>query len=100
MRPQKLNTDERDRALPGLKARGWTHDAERDAITKSYRFADFARAFGWMTKVALAAEKMDHHPEWRNVYNRVEVVLTTHDARGLTTLDLELADRMDVLAAG
>ncbi len=100
MRPKKLDTSERNAALPELARRGWRHDPERDAITKSYRFADFARAFGWMTKVALSAEKLDHHPEWRNVYNLVEVVLTTHDAGGLTTLDLRMAERMDVLAAG
>lgn len=100
MRPEKLDTAKRDTALTELDLRGWTHDPARDAIAKSYRFSDFAQAFGWMTKVALAAEKLDHHPEWSNVYNRVEVVLTTHDAGGLTALDLKMAERMDALAAG
>jgi len=100
MRPEKLNEAERATALPELELRGWRHDPARDAIAKSYRFADFVQAFGWMTKVALSAEKLDHHPEWRNVYNRVDVVLTTHDAGGLTALDLQMAERMDALAAG
>lgn len=100
MRPEKLDKTERTEALPQLALRGWHHDPVRDAISKSYRFTDFAQAFGWMTKVALAAEKSDHHPEWRNVYSRVEVTLTTHDAGGLTVLDLKMAERMDALAAG
>ena len=100
MRVEKLDTATRAAALAGLEAHGWSHDPARDAIAKSYRFADFVQAFGWMAKVALAAEKLNHHPEWRNVYNRVEVVLTTHDAGGLTALDLRMAERMDALAAG
>jgi len=100
MRPHKLDSAKREEALPKLELQGWAHDPARDAIAKSYRFTDFAQAFGWMTKVALTAEKLDHHPEWRNVYNRVEVVLTTHDAGGLTALDLQMAERMDALAAG
>lgn len=100
MRPEKLDGAERAEALAGLELRGWRHDAARDAIAKNYRFADFVQAFGWMAKVALVAEKLDHHPEWRNVYNRVEVVLSTHDVGGLTALDLKLAERMDALAAG
>lgn len=96
----KLDTAERSRALAELEQRGWRHDTERDAVAKTYRFSDFVQAFGWMTKVALAAEKLNHHPEWRNAYNRVDVVLTTHDAKGLTALDLRLAARMDALAAG
>jgi 4a-hydroxytetrahydrobiopterin dehydratase len=96
-------TDKPDAAVHGaalarLTAAGWTHDADRDALSKTFRFADFGTAFGWMTRVALAAEKADHHPEWKNVYNRVEVTLTTHDAGGLTALDLDLASRMDELA--
>lgn len=97
---EKLDADARAAALAGLAARGWSHDPARDAIAKRYRFADFVQAFGWMTKVALAAEKLNHHPEWRNVYNRVEVVLTTHDSGGLSALDLRMAERMDALAAG
>ena len=77
---------------------GWTAVAGRDAIAKTFVFADFNAAFGWMTRVALAAEKLDHHPEWSNVYNRVEVVLATHDAGGVTELDLRLARHMDAAA--
>ena len=70
---------------------GWTHDEKRDAITREFEFADFNRAFAFMTQVALAAEKADHHPEWSNVYNKVRVTLTTHDAGGVTQKDLDLA---------
>ena len=70
-----------------------------DRITRTFQFADFATAFAWMSHVALAAEKLDHHPEWKNVYGRVEVELTTHDAGGLTRLDFELAAVMDAFAA-
>jgi len=80
-------------AIAQLK--GWTETPGRDAITKTYKFADFNSAFGFMTRVALKADKMDHHPEWSNVYNRVEIVLTTHDANGVTTKDIELARFMD-----
>lgn len=73
-------------------------DGERDAIIKTFKFADFKTAFGFMTSCALKAEQMDHHPEWFNVYNRVEVTLTTHDADGVTALDVELASFMDALA--
>ena len=71
---------------------------ERDEIARMFRFADFNQAFAFMTRVALKAEAMDHHPEWRNVYNRVEVVLTTHDAGGVTSLDVELAQFMVAVA--
>ncbi len=77
---------------------GWTAVEGRDAIARTFRFADFNAAFGWMTRVALAAEKLDHHPEWFNVYNRVEVVLATHDADGVTELDVTLAGVMDMTA--
>ncbi len=80
-------------ALPG-----WTLSADGISITRSFRFADFAQAFAFMTRSALAAEKLDHHPEWSNVYNRVEVKLTTHDAGGLTKLDFDLAGLMDAAA--
>ncbi|WP_461472822.1 4a-hydroxytetrahydrobiopterin dehydratase [Pararhodobacter sp.] len=98
MRPAKLTGDTRAAALAELTAAGWVHDDKRDAIAKTYRFDDFSAAFGWMTRVAMVAEKLDHHPEWRNVWNRVEVVLTTHDAKGLTALDQALAREMDALA--
>ncbi len=78
----------------------WTQGEERGGlISREYRFADFNQAFGFMTQAALMAEKMNHHPEWSNVYNRVSVVLTTHDAQGLTMKDIELARFMDRCAA-
>lgn len=92
----KLTEAERASLLPGLA--GWSPVEGRDAITKTFRFADFAEAFGFMARVALIAEKMDHHPEWSNVYNRVEVTLTTHDADGLTMRDVDLARAMDAAA--
>ena len=78
------------------------HNGDRRAITRSLRFADFNAAFGFMSRVALLAEKMDHHPEWSNVYNRVEVLLTTHDAGGVTDKDVRMARFIDeaALAAG
>ena len=79
---------------------GWSAAEDRDAIRKSFRFDDFSIAFGFMTRVALLAEKMDHHPEWSNVYNRVDVLLATHDADGVTELDLRMARFMDEAAAG
>ncbi|WP_184714691.1 4a-hydroxytetrahydrobiopterin dehydratase [Caulobacter sp.] len=78
---------------------GWAVAPDhKDAIAKTYRFADFNAAFGFMTRVALKADKLDHHPEWFNVYNRVEVLLTTHDADGVTELDVQLAKFMDSAA--
>ena len=77
---------------------GWSAAPDKDAITKTFKFADFNAAFGFMTRVALMADKLDHHPEWFNVYNRVEVLLTTHDADGVTELDLALATFMDSVA--
>jgi 4a-hydroxytetrahydrobiopterin dehydratase len=77
----------------------WQAVEAKEAISRTFVFKDFSQAFGFMTQIALAAERMDHHPEWFNVYNRVEVVLTTHDAGGVTGLDLELAQLMDRLAA-
>jgi 4a-hydroxytetrahydrobiopterin dehydratase len=84
------------RALAELQ--GWSAVDGRDAITKTYRFADFSAAFGFMARVALVAERLDHHPEWTNVYGRVEVVLTTHSAGGVTGLDVALAKAMDGFA--
>jgi 4a-hydroxytetrahydrobiopterin dehydratase len=77
----------------------WRMAPDRDALIRSFRFADFNTAFGFMTRVALLAEKMDHHPEWSNVYNRVDVLLTTHDAGGVTALDLQMAIHMDRIFA-
>lgn len=84
--------------LEPLLSNGWALDAARDAIAKDFVFADFNEAFGWMTRTALEAEKMDHHPEWFNVYKTVKVTLTTHDAGGLSDLDVTLARKMDALA--
>lgn len=77
---------------------GWAPAKDRDAIVKTFRFENFNAAFGWMTRVAMAADKLDHHPEWFNVYSRVEVLLATHDAGGVTALDVELARLMDEAA--
>ena len=93
-----LSDSERAELLPGLD--GWTPVAGRDAIQKRFTFPDFGAAFAWMTRVALAAERINHHPEWSNVYRTVDVVLTTHAAKGLTRRDVELAQRMDRYAAG
>ncbi|WP_370644980.1 4a-hydroxytetrahydrobiopterin dehydratase [Microvirga sp. ACRRW] len=94
----RLTDTERQELLSALD--GWTLVEGRDAIHKRYVFDDFNAAFGWMTRVALVAEPMNHHPEWFNVYNKVDVTLSTHDAKGLTRRDVELAQRMDQLAAG
>lgn len=91
----KLQGDARAQALSGLD--GWSEVDERDAISKTFTFADFNEAFGWMSRVALIAEKMNHHPEWFNVWNRVDVALSTHSAGGLTDLDMRLAKKMDAI---
>ncbi|MGE0768938.1 MAG: 4a-hydroxytetrahydrobiopterin dehydratase [Hyphomicrobiaceae bacterium] len=93
---QRLTDDARRTALATLD--GWSGVTGRDAIQKTFKFKDFNEAFGFMARAALAAEKMDHHPEWRNVWNTVEVVLSTHDAGGLTQRDIDLAAAMDVFA--
>ena len=95
-RPKKLPADARKAALAKLK--GWTEASGRDAITRTFEFKDFNQAFGFMTRAALVAEKMDHHPEWFNVYKQVEVTLSTHDAGGITELDVKLAEAMDKIA--
>ncbi len=95
-RPARLTDAERAAALAALPA--WTPIEGRDAIRRSLRFSGFGEAFAFMTRVALAAEKMDHHPEWSNVYDRVEIVLSTHDAGGLTSLDVALARHVDACA--
>ena len=93
---QKLAGNERQAALAKLS--GWAEADGRDAITKKFVFKDFNEAFGFMTRAALVAEKMDHHPEWFNVYKTVEVTLSTHDAGGVTERDIKLAQAMDKLA--
>ena len=92
----KLDKAQRAAALRSLN--GWTEDAKRDAIVKTFVFANFVEAFGFMAKVALIAERMDHHPEWSNVYKTVNVLLTTHDAGGLSMKDIELARAIDTVA--
>jgi 4a-hydroxytetrahydrobiopterin dehydratase len=93
---QKLSTAERQ----GLSARlgGWRQVEGRDAISKSFKFKDFNAAFGFMTRIALIAEQMNHHPEWFNVWNRVDITLSTHDAGGLTELDVKLAEAIERVA--
>ena len=93
---QKLAGDARKAAL--AKLIGWSEVKDRDAISKTFVFRDFNEAFGFMTRAALVAEKLDHHPEWFNVYKTVTVTLSTHDAGGLTELDIKLAETMDRLA--
>ncbi|MEL6566113.1 MAG: 4a-hydroxytetrahydrobiopterin dehydratase [Pseudomonadota bacterium] len=95
---EKLSEETRGPLLDPLMASGWRLVDGRDAIHKTFQFADFVEAFGWMTRVAIWAEKWDHHPEWSNVYKTVEVTLTTHDVGGLSTLDAKLARKMDTLA--
>jgi len=90
---EKLAGAERLKALSGLK--GWSEVAGRDAIRKEFKFKDFNQAFGFMSRVALMAERMDHHPEWFNVYNKVDIVLSTHDAGGLSARDVKLASFID-----
>ena len=92
----KLTETERQTALAELAS--WRHEPERDAITKTFVFRDFVEAFGFMASSALVAERMDHHPEWYNVYKTVQVLLTTHDADGLTRKDVDLAKAMDRIA--
>ena len=93
---EKLTAAARSAFLGG--GSGWRLVEERDAVRKEFVFRDFQEAFGFMTRVALAAEKADHHPEWFNVYNRVEIVLTTHDAGGLSARDVALAAEIDAAA--
>jgi 4a-hydroxytetrahydrobiopterin dehydratase len=94
---EKLSAEARKSALKGLS--GWTETAGREAIQRTFVFKDFNEAFGFMARSALVAEKSDHHPEWRNVYKTVEVVLATHDAGGVTALDIELAKAMNAIAS-
>ena len=95
-----LNEAERKAALPALGDTGWAAVEGRDAIRKVWKFTSFSEAWGFMSRAALQAEKLNHHPEWSNVYNVVDVMLTTHAVHGLSDLDLELARRMDKLAPG
>ena len=91
-----LTGEERQAALASIPE--WQETEGRDAIFRSLKFTNFAAAFGFMAEIALVAEKMDHHPEWFNVYNRVDITLSTHDAGGLTGLDIKLAQTIDLTA--
>ena len=95
---EKLDDAGRSENIAPLLGDGWSMVEGRDAIEKTFEFKNFVEAFGWMTKVAIWAEKWNHHPEWSNVYKTVEVTLSTHDADGLTELDAKLARKMDALA--
>jgi 4a-hydroxytetrahydrobiopterin dehydratase len=92
---EQLSEAERADALDGLP--DWDYDEARDAIARTFTFADFSEAFAFMTRVALLAEKANHHPEWSNVWNRVEITLTTHDAGGLSGRDVEMAEAIEEL---
>jgi 4a-hydroxytetrahydrobiopterin dehydratase len=96
MTVSKLDDEARAVALNNLPH--WNYDPDAQGIRRNLRFADFAEAFGFMTRVAILAEKADHHPEWFNVYNRVEILLTTHDAGGLSQRDTDLAAAIDAIA--
>lgn len=96
MSVRELDEGERIAALAALPL--WTYDADARGIRRSFRFANFAEAFGFMSRVAILAEKADHHPEWFNVYNRVEILLTTHDAGGLSKRDIALASTIEGFA--
>ncbi|WP_291848128.1 4a-hydroxytetrahydrobiopterin dehydratase [Bradyrhizobium sp.] len=93
---ERLSAEARNSALTELS--GWSETAGREAIARTFTFKDFNEAFGFMTRAALVAEKNDHHPEWKNVYRTVEVVLTTHDAGGVTRRDIDLARAMNAIA--
>ncbi|XP_074400606.1 pterin-4-alpha-carbinolamine dehydratase [Zonotrichia albicollis] len=95
----RLSTEEREQLLPNLRAVGWNEVEGRDAIFKEFHFKDFNRAFGFMTRVALQAEKLDHHPEWFNVYNKVHITLSTHDCGGLSERDINLASFIEQVTA-
>lgn len=92
---ERLSETERADALDGLS--DWDYDEARDALTRSLKFDDFGEAFAFMTRVAMLAEKADHHPEWSNVYSRVEILLTTHDAGGMSHRDVEMAAAIDAI---
>ncbi|MDH7784417.1 4a-hydroxytetrahydrobiopterin dehydratase [Ochrobactrum sp. 19YEA23] len=96
MARNRLTADELKQALAELE--GWQKVEDREAITKSFKFKDFNTAFGFMTRAALYAEKLDHHPEWFNVYNRVDVTLATHSENGVTELDIKMARKMNAIA--
>jgi 4a-hydroxytetrahydrobiopterin dehydratase len=93
---EKLSAESLDAAMALLPH--WSHDAAQDRITRQFKFGDFSQAFAFMTRVALAVEKADHHPDWSNVYNKVTISLSTHDAGGISQKDIHLAKKIDALA--
>lgn len=97
---EALSEDARKTDLQELLQNGWDMCPDRDAITKTYKFRNFIDAFGFMTRAAIHAEKLNHHPEWSNIYNKVEITLITHDVDGLSSLDVKLARIMDRLREG
>ena len=97
---EKLTQEERDKDLSPLLAKGWALIKDGEAIHKTFTFGNFVEAFGFMTKVALYAEKLNHHAEWSNVYKTVDVTLTTHDVDGLSALDVKLGAKMEALSGG
>ncbi len=99
-RPERIGAARALEALAAEGVRGWSAQDDRDALKKTFRFRDFSAAFAWMTEIALVAERLDHHPEWFNVYDRVEVTLTTHDAQGVSERDVALALSMERAALG
>ncbi len=94
-----LTPDERSALVPPLLAAGWALNQGRDAITKHLKFKNFSQAWAAMSRIALLAEAMDHHPEWANVYNRLDITLTTHSANGLSELDIKMASKIDQIAS-
>jgi 4a-hydroxytetrahydrobiopterin dehydratase len=89
-----------DRTAAVKRLKGWSATADGKAMSRSFKFADFGEAFGFMARAALAAEKLDHHPDWSNAWNKVEVTLSTHDAGGITDMDVKLAEAMNAIAGG
>ena len=94
---KKILIDKRQASLEPLLNTGWSYLSDRDAITKKFIFLNFVEAFGWMCQAAIESEKLNHHPEWFNIYKTVEVTLTTHEVNGLSDLDLTLASKLDNL---
>lgn len=97
--PTKLEGSRRAEALAYFNSNNWAFDMDRDEISKSFKFSDFVEAWGFMSKVAIVAEKMNHHPNWFNVYNNVSISLTTHDCNGLSKNDLQLAKYIDSISS-
>ncbi|WP_341863406.1 4a-hydroxytetrahydrobiopterin dehydratase [Gymnodinialimonas sp. 57CJ19] len=97
MTDKALTAEAREAGLAEVQSRGWALVDGRDAISKTFTFKNFSEAFAWMTRAAMVAEQMDHHPEWSNVYKTVEVTLTSHDVNGLSPRDIAMASKLDAL---